>query len=91
MREKLKSIPLLHLASAGYGEDSFGETLSVAGLISETDFAPLNGGPNSAFGCIVGWLHALNSQKGEKNVPVFKETGGACSDTFVGTFPVAQA
>ena len=91
MSEKLKSIPLLHLASAGDSEDSFCETLSVAGLISEADFAPLNGGPDSPFRCIVGWLDTLNAQKGEKNVPVLKETSGACPDTFVGTVSVAQA
>ena len=91
MSWKLKSIPLLHLASAGDSEDSFGETFSVAGLISEAYFAPLNGGPDSPFRCIVGWLDTLNAQKGEKNVPVFEKTGGACPDIFVGAVPVAQA
>jgi hypothetical protein len=33
-----------HLATPDNGEDSFCETLSVAGLIAEADFAPLNGG-----------------------------------------------
>jgi hypothetical protein len=47
MREKLKRFSLPHLASSVNGEDSLGETLSVAGLITEADFAPLNGGPNS--------------------------------------------
>jgi hypothetical protein len=89
--EKLKSIPLPHLASSGDCEDSFGEALSLGRLIAETDFTPLNGGPDSPLSRIVGWLDTLNAQKGEKNVPVFEKTGGACPDIFVGAVPVAQA
>jgi hypothetical protein len=73
MREKLKRVPLPHLASSGNGEDSFGEALSVAGLITEADFTPLNGGPDSPLSRIVGWVDSLNVQEGEKNVPVFEQ------------------
>jgi hypothetical protein len=61
MREKLKRVSLLHLASSGNGEDSLSEALSVAGLIPEADFAPLNGGPDSPLSRIVGWLDSLNA------------------------------
>ena len=91
MREKLKRVPLPHLTSSGNGEDPFGEALSVAGLIPEADFTPLNGGPDSPLSRIIGWLDSLNAQKGEKDVPVFEKTGGACPDIFAGAVPVAQA
>jgi len=51
----------------------------------------LNGGSDSPLSCIVGWLDTLAAQKGDKNVPVLKETSGACPDTLVGTVPVSQA
>ena len=90
MREKLKSIAFLHLASAGDSEDSFGETLSVAGLITEADFTPLDGGSYSPLSRIVGWLYSFNAQEGKENVPVFEETGCPRPHVFIGTFPVAQ-
>ena len=64
MREKLKSIAFLHLASAGDSENSFRETLSVARLITEADFTPLDGGSDSPLSRIVGWLHPFNTQEG---------------------------
>jgi hypothetical protein len=90
MREKLKRVPLPHLASSGNGEDSFGEALSVAGLITEADFTPLNGGSDSPLSRIVGWLDPFNAQEGKENVPVFEEIGCPRPDVFIGAFPVAQ-
>lgn len=91
MSEKPKRILLLHPAGSSNGEDSFGEALSTAGLITEADFAPLNGRPDSSLSRIVGWLDTLNAQEGEKDVPVFKETGCPRPDVFIRAFPVAQA
>jgi len=89
--EKPERVPLPHLTGSGNGEDSFGEALSTAGLITEADFAPLNGRPDSSLSCIVGWLDTLNAQEGEKNVPVFEETDCPRPDVFIRAFPVAQA
>ena len=89
--EKPKSIPLPHLTGPGNGEDSFGETLSVARLITEADLAPLNGRPDGPFGRIVGWLDTLNAQKSEEDVPVLQEAGGTRPDVFIRTLLVAQA
>ena len=91
MGQKLKRVPLPHLASSGNGENPFGEALSVAGLVTKADFTPLNGGPDSPLSRIVGWLDSLNAQEGEEDVPVFDETGGPRPDIFIGAFPVAQA
>jgi len=91
LSEKPESILLADLASPGNCEDSFRETLSIGRLIPEADFTPLNGGSDRPLGGIVGWLDSLNAQKGKENVPVFEETGGACPDTCVGAFAVAQA
>ena len=91
MREKLKRVSLPHLAGSGNGEDSFGEAFSVAGLIAEADFAPLNGGPDRPLSRIVGWLDSFNAQEGEKNIPVFEETDCPRPNIFIRTVPVAQA
>lgn len=76
---------MLNLASAGKGEDSFGEALSAAGLVSKADFAPLNDGP---LGRIFGWLDA---EKGEVNIPVREETSDPRPDIFIRTVPGALA
>lgn len=89
--EKVKRVFPMHLASSGDCEDSFSEALSFARQIADTDFTPLNGGPDRPLSRIIGPLDSLNAQKGEKDVPVFEETGGACPDIFVGAVPVAQA
>ncbi len=89
--EKPERVPLPHLTGSGNGEDSFGEAFSIAGLIAETDFAPLNGRPDSSLSRIVGWLDTLNAQEGEKNVPVFEKTGCPRPHVFIRAFPVAQA
>ena len=91
MREEPKRIFLLHLVGSSNGEDSFSETLSFGGLIPEAYFSPLNGRPDGPFSHVVSWLDTLNAQEGEKNVPVFEETGCPPPDVFIRAFVVARA
>jgi hypothetical protein len=76
--EKSYSVPSLNLASPGNTDGSFGEALSIAGLIAEADFVPLNNGPGSQFSSH-SWLARFNVQKSEKNLAVFERTGGYIS------------
>lgn len=77
--EEIKRILSLHNAGPSNGQESSGERLAVFGLISETDFPPLDCGSDSSLSGVVGGFHALMVKEGEQVVPMFEETsGGTC-------------
>jgi len=55
------------------GQQPGGEEFSFEGLIAETDLPPLDGGAQSSFRRIVGWLDTAVFEKGEQPMPVSEE------------------
>jgi len=72
----LERIPSLKDARSLGGQQSGGKEFPVFGLISETDFPPLDRRPDSSLSGVVGGFHALMVHEGEQVVPMFEETSG---------------
>lgn len=72
----MEGVLALESAGSGYRKNPFGETLSLLGLVPEAELSPLDGKPQCLLGRVVGGLHSLVGEEGEKMRPVLEHAPG---------------
>jgi hypothetical protein len=83
--QELQGVFLLKNAGTGNRKQSCSEKLSILGLISETDFSPLDRWSDSPFCGVVGGLDPFMFKESEEVVPMGEQTAGSSSHIRVGT------
>ena len=84
-RQKIEGIDSIKVAGSDDSQQAPGKVLADLRLRPETDFPPLHGRSDGPFGAIVGGLDAIMFEKGEKVLPVVKQSSGSSLYSWVGT------
>ncbi len=89
MGDVVERSSILHVAGASNGKQARHGDLAFRAAAPETDFAPLNGAPERAFGGVVGRFYAFFVEEGKESFEMREQRRGQVTHVFIAAVDIA--